>query len=141
MSFKVNYKYRKKAGIPVLSVDVIISINDGIVMVNRIFPPEGWALPGGFVEKNETLEAAARREMKEETGLDLENIRQFHAYSDPKRDSRFHTVSVVFTAKGAGKIKAGSDAGAADIFKLNGLPQTIAFDHRKIISDFKKGEY
>jgi 8-oxo-dGTP diphosphatase len=93
------------------------------------------------VEKGETLEEAARREMKEETGLDLAQLSQFHAYSDPGRDPRFHTVTVVFIARGKGELKSGSDAADARIFSLDNLPEKIAFDHRVIIRDFKEGKY
>ncbi|MEA3506420.1 MAG: NUDIX hydrolase [Elusimicrobiota bacterium] len=141
MNSESGYNYRKEAQIPVITADVIINIEGGIVMVKRKNPPSGWALPGGFVEKGETLEEAARREMKEETGLELTGLRQFHAYSDPRRDPRFHTVTVVFTARGKGDIKSGSDAAEACIFGLDELPEKIAFDHRDIISDFKEARY
>ncbi|MDA3793140.1 MAG: NUDIX hydrolase [Elusimicrobia bacterium] len=146
MSFEADYNYRKTLKIPVLTVDVIIRegndrAGNGIVLVSRKFPPLGWALPGGFVEKGELLEDAARREMKEETGLKLRELKQFHSYSDPQRDPRFHTVSVVFTAKSSGSLRSGSDAVEAKFFNLGDLPQKIVFDHRNIISDFKEGVY
>lgn len=108
------------------------------MLVERRYPPAGWALPGGFVEIGETVEQAVKREMKEETGLDLDNLAQFRVYSDPKRDPRFHTASVVFTADGVGELKGGSDAKVARVFKLDELPEEIPFDHRKIIEDYTK---
>jgi 8-oxo-dGTP diphosphatase len=77
-----------------------------------------------------------RREVREETGLELENLKQFRVYSDPARDPRFHTVSVVFTADGKGVLRGGSDARIARVFQLDDLPETIPFDHRKIIQDY-----
>ncbi|MCF7873785.1 MAG: NUDIX hydrolase [Candidatus Omnitrophica bacterium] len=129
---------------PFLTVDAIINYQQGIVLIERTNPPLGWALPGGFVDYQESLEAAVVREAKEETGLDFENIKQFRAYSDNSRDPRFHTVSVVFTGRGKGKLKAASDAKSAFVFKikaknpLKNLPSDIAFDHRKILKDFIK---
>ncbi|MCK4231696.1 NUDIX hydrolase [candidate division WOR-3 bacterium] len=123
---------------PYLTVDCIIRYKGGIVLIERRHPPEGWALPGGFVEIGETVENAVQREMKEETGLDLNNLEQFRVYSDPKRDPRFHTVSVVFTADGKGVLLGGSDAKVAKVFKLDELPKEIPFDHRKIIEDYTK---
>jgi len=121
---------------PLLTVDIIIEYEKGIVLVERKNPPPGWALPGGFVEYGETVETAAAREAKEETGLTLENLKQFRVYSDPDRDPRSHTVSVVFTATGRGTPKADTDAKAVKVFLKNNLPGIIAFDHRKIISDY-----
>lgn len=106
------------------------------MLIERRYPPSGWALPGGFVEIGETVEHAVRREMKEETGLELANLAQFRVYSDPKRDPRFHTVSVVFTADGKGMLRGGSDAKVAKVFQLDALPEEICFDHREIIEDY-----
>lgn len=121
---------------PRLTVDIIIEVGDGIVLIKRKNPPPGWAIPGGFVDYGETLEEAALRETKEETSLELENLRQFHAYSDPSRDPRGHTVSVVFTADGIGTPRAASDAKEIDVFTQDNLPEKIAFDHRKILEDY-----
>ena len=121
---------------PLLTVDVIIEHQGGIVLIERKNPPFGWALPGGFVEIGETLEEAAIREAKEETSLDIELLEQFHAYSDPKRDERFHTVSVVFIAKGTGILRGADDARKAQVFFRDNLPSLIAFDHRNIIEDY-----
>jgi 8-oxo-dGTP diphosphatase len=121
---------------PYLTVDCIIRHEGGIVLVQRRYPPAGWALPGGFCEVGETVEQAVRREAKEETGLELKNLKQFRVYSDPARDPRVHTVSVVFTADGIGVLRGGSDAKKARVFKLDELPEEIPFDHREIITDY-----
>jgi len=121
---------------PLLTVDAIIQTPGGIVLIERRNPPPGWALPGGFVDAGESVEAAARREALEETGLDITLIRQFHTYSDPARDKRGHTVSVVFLAVATGTPKGGDDARRASVFALNALPTPLAFDHGQIISDY-----
>ena len=122
---------------PLLTVDVIITLpGRGIVLIERRNPPYGWALPGGFVDAGETLEQAAIREMKEETSLDLRDLRQFRAYSDPARDPRHHTVTMVFTAIGEGTPKADDDAKNLGIFQPDALPSPIAFDHGKILRDY-----
>jgi ADP-ribose pyrophosphatase YjhB (NUDIX family) len=126
---------------PFPTADLIIEYNRGIVLIKRKNPPEGWALPGGFVEYGESLEAAAVREAKEETGLDVELLRQFHAYSDPKRDPRHHTITIVFLAKAKGNAVAGDDAKEIGVFSKDTLPEQIAFDHRDIINDYYSGRY
>jgi ADP-ribose pyrophosphatase YjhB (NUDIX family) len=126
---------------PFPTADLIIEYNRGIVLIKRKNPPEGWALPGGFVEYGESLEAAAVREAKEETGLDVELLRQFHAYSDPKRDPRHHTITIVFLAKAKGNAVAGDDAKGIGVFSKDTLPEQIAFDHRDIINDYFSGRY
>jgi len=128
---------------PVPTVDVIIEYDHGIVLVERKNPPLGWALPGGFVDYGETVERAAAREAHEETGLVLENLQMFHVYSDPSRDPRMHTITTVFTASGTGALQAGDDAGGIGVFAEGELPETIAFDHSRIIEDyfaFRRGE-
>jgi len=136
MNFEEFNKAVKTSPFPPLTVDIIIEIGGKIVLIERKYPPLGWALPGGFVEKGESVEDAARREALEETGLVLENLRQFHVYSDPGRDPRFHTVTVVFTAHGTGTPQASSDAKILGVFKIDELPENIAFDHRRIIEDY-----
>ena len=124
---------------PLLTVDVIIEMEDkpgSVVLIGRKNPPSGWALPGGFVEYGETVETAAAREAKEETGLDVKGLTQFHTYSEPSRDPRGHTVSVVFTAKAGGIPKGGDDARIARVFAADNLPEDIVFDHRTIIEDY-----
>jgi len=123
---------------PIPTVDIIIEMEGGIVLIKRKNPPYGWALPGGFVEYGESLEDAAIREAKEETGLDVVELRQFHTYSDPDRDPRHHTISTVFTGKGRGVLKGSDDAVEAKIFTEDNLPDEIAFDHRKILDDYFK---
>jgi ADP-ribose pyrophosphatase YjhB (NUDIX family) len=138
---------RQKFRNPVPAVDLIIEVMDGrkirgIVLIERRNPPPGWALPGGFVDYGETLEAAAVREAREETSLDVELFGQFHAYSDPARDPRLHTVSTVFIARAKGEPKAGDDARNAAVIDPRDRDVPLAFDHRKILDDyleFKKG--
>lgn len=119
-----------------LTVDCIIEIGGRVVLIERRNPPHGWALPGGFVDEGETVEQAVRREMEEETNLSLEELEQFHVYSDPKRDPRGHTVTVVFTAKGKGELRAKDDAKGIGLFTEATLPEEIAFDHRTILMDY-----
>ncbi len=122
-------------------MDIIIELKDGIVLIERRNRPYGWALPGGFVDYGESLESAAIREAKEETGLDVELIRQFHAYSDPMRDPRHHTITNVFIAKAEGRAVAGDDAKELGVFSEGKLPNQIAFDHRDILNDYFTGRY
>jgi ADP-ribose pyrophosphatase YjhB (NUDIX family) len=117
-------------------VDIIIRVGDGIVLIHRRNPPQGWAIPGGFVDYGETVEQAARREAREETGLELSDLHQFHVYSDPKRDDRVHTISTVFTATGVGTPTAGDDAADLGVFQRGTLPADIAFDHPAILADY-----
>lgn len=122
---------------PLPTVDIIIELRGGgIILIERKNPPEGWAIPGGFVDYGETLEDAARREAKEETSLDVMLKAQLHAYSDPKRDPRFHTVSIVFVAEADGTPKAMDDAKNIGVYAEGRLPEKIAFDHRKILEDY-----
>ncbi len=126
---------------PFCTVDVIIEIEGGIILIKRKNPPPGWAIPGGFVDYGESLEDAVCREAKEETGLDIELIRQFHTYSDPERDPRHHTISAIYIARASGKPNAGDDAKEVGIFKEESLPDDIAFDHRQILEDYFNGRY
>ena len=124
---------------PVPTVDIIIEVEKGkILLIERVNEPFGWALPGGFVDYGESLENAARREAKEETGLGIHLVRQFHAYSDPSRDPRQHTLTVVFLAEAEGTPRAGDDAKNCQAFSLDNLPSPLAFDHEKIIEDYKR---
>lgn len=126
---------------PFLTVDAIIEIDGGIILIKRKDPPPGWAIPGGFVDYGETLEDAVIREAKEETSLDINLVRQFHTYSDPKRDPRHHTVSTIFIATASGNPVAADDALEVKIFSRENLPEDIAFDHRKILEDYFSGKY
>jgi len=125
---------------PLLTVDIIIEVGNGIVLVERKNPPHGWALPGGFVDYGETLEQAARREALEETGLRVDLRTQFHTYSDPARDPRHHTVSTVFVATAEGTPRGGDDASQARIFTAQNLP-TLVFDHKEILDDYFQGRF
>jgi 8-oxo-dGTP diphosphatase len=124
-------------GGPKLTVDVIIEMEPRkVVLVRRRYPPPGWALPGGFVDRGESAEMAAAREAREETGLEVRDLRQFRLYSDPERDPRGHTASMVFTARAAGEPVGGDDAAEARVFPIDALPDEIAFDHRAVIADY-----
>ncbi len=126
---------------PLPTVDIIIETGKGIVLVRRKNPPYGWALPGGFVDYGETLEQAAVREAREETSLDVQLVSQFRAYSDPSRDPRHHTISVIFRARAvSGTPRAADDAIDAGIFDRSNLPDDLAFDHAKILQDYFSDE-
>jgi 8-oxo-dGTP diphosphatase len=126
---------------PAPTVDIIIELIDradqSIVLIERRHPPYGWAIPGGFVDYGESLETAAKREAKEEVCLEVELIEQFHVYSDPQRDSRQHTISVVFLAKAKGNPQAADDAKNVGIFPLDRLPDQLCFDHAQILQDYR----
>jgi 8-oxo-dGTP diphosphatase len=131
---------------PVPTVDIIIEIQTpggtkGIVLIERKNPPYGWAIPGGFVDYGETLETAAVREAKEETSLDVTLVRQFHTYSDPRRDERLHTISTVYIATATGAPKAEDDAKNAGIFTRDSIPKNMAFDHYEILQDYFDNNY
>ncbi len=126
---------------PLPTTDILIRYRGGIVLILRKNPPFGWAIPGGFVDYGESLEAAAVREAREETGLDVRLTAQFHTYSAPERDPRFHTISTVFIADGEGELKAGDDAKETGIFNKNTLPENIVIDHGEILEDYFSGRY
>jgi 8-oxo-dGTP diphosphatase len=121
---------------PLLAVDAVILFQEGIVLIKRDRPPfaGSYALPGGFVEIGETVEAAAAREAREETSLTIDLLGLVGIYSNPARDPRGHVVSAAFLARGNGELMAGSDARSAQVFPLQSLPP-LAFDHDKIIRD------
>ncbi len=131
---------------PFVAVDGIIKVFDekglrGVVLIERKNPPVGLALPGGFVEVGERVEESLKREMKEETGLDVEIERLFGVYSDPRRDPRFHTVSLTFICQAYGEPKGGDDAKRAFIYPLEEIPwNRLVFDHAKILEDFLYGK-
>jgi 8-oxo-dGTP diphosphatase len=124
---------------PAVAADVIIELVDhpgrSIVLIERRYPPPGWAIPGGFVEIGETVEAAAVREMREETGLEVELTGLLGVYSDPARDPRGHTVGVVYTGRAHGTPVAGDDAGRVAIVDPR-TPPPLAFDHARILADY-----
>jgi len=127
----------KKHRNPLPTVDIIIEVAaGGIVLIERKNPPHGWALPGGFVDYGESLEAAAAREAEEETSLTVKLIEQFYTYSDPRRDPRHHTISTVYIATALGLPKGADDAARADVFVAGQLPEPLVFDHRRILSDY-----
>ena len=122
---------------PKPTVDTIIRIGEQIVLIRRRNEPIGWALPGGFVDEGESVEAAAVREAKEETGMDVVLSELLYVYSDPRRDPRQHTMSIVFTASWVeGKLVGMDDAMDAKWFDPQQLPSAVAFDHREIVEDF-----
>ena len=121
---------------PFPTVDIIIEMDGGIVLIKRKNEPHGWAIPGGFVDYGESLEDAAIREAKEETSLNIKLIRQFHTYSDPSRDPRFHTITTVYIAKADGFPAGADDALEARIFNEDSLPAPIVFDHAKVLGDY-----
>jgi 8-oxo-dGTP diphosphatase len=107
------------------------------VIIERSNPPFGWALPGGFVDRDESLETAVKREAMEETHLELKDLRQFHTYSDPSRDPRFHTIDTVFVAKGVGTPRSGDDAKNLKVVAYEDLLKgEYAFDHKQIIKEY-----
>lgn len=125
---------------PFPTVDIIIELEGGIVLIERKNSPYGWALPGGFVDYGESYEHAAVREAKEETSLDVTLIRQFHTYSSPDRDPRHHTASTVFIATAEGKLRAADDALQAKVFSRDNLPELV-FDHALILDDYFSDQY
>ncbi len=126
---------------PALAVDLVIELVDQpdrpIVLIERLNPPPGFALPGGFVDLGERVEDAARREALEETGLEVELKSLLGVYSDPARDARGHTVSIVYLAEASGQPRAGDDAARILVTAHNTLPQ-LAFDHAKILADYAR---
>ncbi|WNG35361.1 NUDIX hydrolase [Archangium minus] len=122
---------------PVPTVDCIIELpGDRIVLIHRKNPPLGWALPGGFVDEGERLDVAAVREVKEETGLDVELVEQFFTYSDPSRDPRKHTLSTVYIGRAKGEPVGSDDAAEAKAFPVDALPRELCFDHGTILADY-----
>lgn len=129
---------------PLCTVDTIIllcehplyrSERPAFVLIERKYPPHGWALPGGFVDVGESLADAAVREAREETSLEVELTEQFFTYSQPQRDPRRHTVSTVFIGRAAGEPRAADDARRLSVFTEETLPP-LAFDHAQVVHDF-----
>lgn len=125
---------------PLLAADIIIELMDHpgqpIVLIERRNPPPGWAIPGGFVDVGETVEQAAVREAREETALNVSLSQLLGVYSDPRRDARGHTVSVVYVAQASGEPRALDDAKALAVFNPDYLPENLAFDHARILADY-----
>jgi 8-oxo-dGTP diphosphatase len=121
---------------PFPTVDIIIEIDDGILLIERKNEPFGWALPGGFVDYGESLETAAVREALEETSLEISNLRLLGCYSDPARDARMHTISTVYIASACGHPRAADDALNLATFSLDSLPEQLCFDHARILEDY-----
>ena len=125
---------------PLLTVDIIIELTEQqdhpIILIERKNPPHGWALPGGFVDVGETVEQAAVREAREEVTLDVTLTHLLGCYSDPARDPRGHTASLVYVAEARGTPVAADDALNTGVFNVNNLPGQLAFDHEKILDDY-----
>jgi 8-oxo-dGTP diphosphatase len=124
---------------PLATVDIIVELAGGIVLVRRRHEPLGWALPGGFIDRGESAANAARREAKEETGLDVALTELLGVYSDPRRDPRgFFTISTVFIGRAGGTPQGGDDAAEARVFPLDALPRDVVFDHPTMIEDYRR---
>lgn len=134
-----TYKYPRAA----LTTDAIIYVKENdetyVLLIERAQAPfeYKWALPGGFIEMDETLEKACIRELNEETGLVVNEMKQFKTYDAIGRDPRHRTLSVVYYANLDGRlpVKGGDDASKANWFPVSQLPD-LAFDHEKILDDF-----
>ncbi|MDF9393346.1 MULTISPECIES: NUDIX domain-containing protein [Methylococcus] len=127
---------------PALAADAIIELIDRpgrpIVLIERRFPPLGWAIPGGFVDLGETVEHAAIREALEETGLAVDLRALLGLYSDPARDPRGHTVTAVYVAEAAGDPQAADDAKTCRVVSLDALPGPLVFDHAQVLADYRR---
>ena len=124
---------------PKLATDLVIhqpAQPGRVLLIQRRNPPHGWALPGGFVDTGEAVEHAAVREAREETGLEVVLETLLGVYSDPGRDPRGHTVSVVFIASGRGEARAADDAADCAWLDPEDRAQALAFDHRLILDDY-----
>ncbi len=127
---------------PPVAADAIIELIDQpgrpIVLIERKNPPFGWAIPGGFVDVGETVEAAAIREAREEVSLDVELVVLLGIYSHPQRDPRGHTITAVYVARAYGTPRAADDAKHVEIFTLDAIPADLAFDHAQVLRDYRK---
>ena len=127
---------------PAPTVDIIVELRDRpdrpIILIERLHEPFGWAIPGGFIDYGEAAETAGKREAMEEIGLEIELVELLGVYSDPARDPRQHTMSVVYIATATGDPKAGDDAKQVHIVNLCEIPANLCFDHGKILADYVK---
>lgn len=127
---------------PLLAADAIIELADRpgrpVVLIERLNPPHGWAIPGGFVDVGERMEDAAVREAREETGLCVILRGLLGIYSDPARDPRGHTVTAVYVAEARGEPHAMDDARSVALFTLDALPSELAFDHALVLADYRR---
>lgn len=125
---------------PLIAADAIIELTDQpdrpIVLIERKYPPYGWAIPGGFVDVGEPVERAAVREALEETCLQVRLKALLGVYSDPVRDARGHTVTAIYVAEAHGQPQAADDAKNLQVFSIDKLPATLAFDHAQVLSDY-----
>jgi 8-oxo-dGTP diphosphatase len=125
---------------PLLAADTIIELVDRperpIVLIERRNPPLGWAIPGGFVDVGESVEHAAVREAREEVSLEVTLTALLGVYSDPQRDPRGHTATVVYVAQARGVPRAADDARSVGVFAPDAFPGALAFDHAEVLRDY-----
>ena len=134
-----TYNYPRAA----LTVDAIVFVKQGgsalVLLIERGREPfkNSWALPGGFIEMDETLEAACKRELLEETGLNVDQMTQFKTYDAINRDPRHRTISVVYFTElnEIQQVEGSDDANRAEWFPVSDLPE-LAFDHKQILEEF-----
>jgi 8-oxo-dGTP diphosphatase len=136
-----TYQYPRAA----VTTDALVFVKEDnekyILLIERLNEPfkNKWAIPGGFIEMDETLEDACKRELEEETGLKVDKMVQFKTYDAVDRDPRHRTISTIFFTELDKKrqVKGGDDAARAEWFPVSGLPE-LAFDHEQIIKEFFK---
>lgn len=123
---------------PYPTVDVVVEVEGGIVLIERANEPKGWALPGGFIDYGEPPEDAARREVEEETGLRVELTALLGVYGAPDRDPRQHNLSITYVGRADGEPRGADDAARAAVFALDALPSPLCFDHDRILDDYRR---